>query len=81
MPDHLHLALRGVIEESPEEIALSFMNNLSHFLQLGAVWRLGYYAGTFGEYNMRAIREAVRSESHSPARRAGRGLTVGGDDV
>ena len=70
MPDHVHLAMRGVFEQSPEEIVLAFMNNLSHFLKLGAVWRPGYYVGTFGEYNMRAIREAARAESYSPARLA-----------
>ncbi len=37
--------------------------------------------GTFGEYNMRAIREAVREESYSPATRGGRGPTCAGDYV
>ncbi len=30
MPDHLHAALRGNIEESPQEIALAFQNNLAY---------------------------------------------------
>ena len=81
MPDHLHLALRGSFEQSPEEIALAYMNNLAHMLKMGAIWKPGYYVGTFGEYNMRAIRESVRAESYSPATRGGRGLTVVGDDV
>ncbi len=29
MSDHLHDALRGVIEQTPEGIALSFLNNLA----------------------------------------------------
>ncbi len=70
MPDHVHLALRGMIEHSPEDIALSFMNNLAHMLHKGAVWRPGYYVGTFGEYNMNAIRRAVRSAT--PASLSGR---------
>lgn len=59
MPDHVHLALRGAIDHTPEEIALSFLNNLAHILRQGPVWRPGYYVGTFGEYNMNAIRRAV----------------------
>jgi REP element-mobilizing transposase RayT len=56
MPDHLHLALRGNVAESPEAIALSFMNNLAYVLRQQPVWRFGYYAGTFGEYDMNAVR-------------------------
>ena len=58
MPDHVHIALRGNLEHSPERIALSFQNNLAHMLNRGAVWRKGFYVGTFGEYDMRAIRKA-----------------------
>jgi REP element-mobilizing transposase RayT len=56
MPDHLHLALRGNIEHSPQEIALAFLNNLAHALGQRALWQRGYYAGTFGEYDMGAVR-------------------------
>ena len=56
MPDHLHVALRGNIEQSPHEIALAFQNNLAYALGRGKIWQDTYYVGTFGEYNMRAIR-------------------------
>src|SRR5205823_7750768 len=56
LPDHLHAALRGNVEASPEVIALSFLNNLAYALGQRAVWQFGYYAGTFGEYGMRAVR-------------------------
>jgi REP element-mobilizing transposase RayT len=56
MPDHLHLAVRGAIEQSPEEIALAFLNNLAHVLDRRPWWEAGYYAGTFGEYGMAAVR-------------------------
>lgn len=56
MPDHLHLALRGNLEESPEMIALAFMNNLAYTFGQQPVWRYGYYVGTFGEYDMNAVR-------------------------
>ena len=56
MPDHLHLALRGNIEQSPEEIALAMMNNLAYAFGQNAIWQSGYYAGTFGDYDMNAVR-------------------------
>jgi REP element-mobilizing transposase RayT len=56
MPDHLHIALRGNVEHSPHEIALAFQNNLAYALGQVRVWRYTYYVGTFGEYNMQAVR-------------------------
>jgi len=56
LPDHLHLALRGAVAHSPEEIALSFLNNLAYVLGQRPWWEAGYYAGTFGEYGMAAVR-------------------------
>ena len=56
MPDHLHLALRGNIEQSPEEIALAMMNNLAYAFGQNPIWRSSYYAGTFGEYDMDVVR-------------------------
>jgi hypothetical protein len=56
LPDHLHLALRGAITHSPEEIAFSFLNNLAYALGQRPWWQAGYYAGTFGEYSMAAVR-------------------------
>jgi REP element-mobilizing transposase RayT len=56
MPDHIHAALRGNVENSPEEIALAFMNNLAYALGQSEIWRPSYYAGTFGEYDMGAVR-------------------------
>jgi REP element-mobilizing transposase RayT len=56
LPDHLHLALRGNIEHSPEEIALAFLNGLSSAVSQRPIWENGYYAGTFGEYEMACVR-------------------------
>jgi REP element-mobilizing transposase RayT len=56
LPDHVHLALRGDIAETPEEIALSFLNNLAFVLDQRPWWQAGYYAGTVGEYAMAAVR-------------------------
>ncbi len=52
MPDHLHIALRGDIEHSPQKIALSFLNNLSYVFGYNRVWSAEYYVGTFGEYSV-----------------------------
>ncbi len=75
LPDHLHLAVRGVIGQAPEEIALAFLNNLAYVLGQRRWWQAGYYAGTFGEYGMAAVRskdaEAWRSRP-TPAGSSGR---------
>lgn len=57
VPEHLHMAVRGDIELSPEDIALAFMSNLAHSLGQNAIWQFGYYVGTFGEYDMYAVRK------------------------
>jgi REP element-mobilizing transposase RayT len=55
MPDHLHIAVRGNIAESPGEIALSFMNNTAFAMGQSAIWRYGFYVGTFSEYDLRVL--------------------------
>jgi REP element-mobilizing transposase RayT len=62
MPDHLHVALRGAIDHSPQDIALSFMNNLAYKLGQEHIWSENYYVGTFGEYDMGAVRKAEIAE-------------------
>ncbi len=56
LPDHLHVAVRGAIDQAPEAIALSFLNNLAYAQGQRPWWQAGYYAGTFGEYGMAALR-------------------------
>ena len=56
MPDHLHLALRGSIGQSPEDTALAMMNNLAFAFGQNPIWQSSYYAGTFGEYDMQSVR-------------------------
>jgi REP element-mobilizing transposase RayT len=41
---------------SPEEIALGFMNYLAHAFGQKPIWQAGYYVGSFGEYDMGAVR-------------------------
>lgn len=56
MPDHLHASLRGNIAHAPEEVALTFLNNLALALGQKRVWCPCYSAGTSGEYDMCAVR-------------------------
>jgi REP element-mobilizing transposase RayT len=56
MPDHVHLALRSNIEHSAEQVALSFLNGLSDAVGQSPLWEPGFYAGTFGEYDMGSVR-------------------------
>ncbi len=62
MPDHLHLSLRGDINQSPQDIALAYMNNIAFAFGQKAVFRPSYYVGTFGEYDMGAVRQHHRLE-------------------
>lgn len=62
MPDHLHLALRGNPDESPNDIAFAYQNNLAYMTGLGRLWRDSFYVGTFSEYTTQAIRRAARKE-------------------
>jgi len=56
MPDHLHIALRGNVEHTPQDIALAFQNNLAYLMGQCRIWEYNYYVGTFGEYTMGAVR-------------------------
>ena len=59
LADHLHLALGGNIRLSPEEIALSYLNNLAFANDMQPFIQHGYFGGTFGEYDLGAIRQAL----------------------
>lgn len=56
LADHVHLSLGAPYERSPEEIALSYLKNLAYAHGMQPVYQFGYYAGTFGEYDMNAVR-------------------------
>jgi len=64
MPDHLHAALGGDIDQSPEEITLAFLNNLAYLLGRNRFWRDGYYVGTFSEYDMCIVRQLAREDQN-----------------
>lgn len=66
LTDHLHATIGCNYYESPEEVALAYMNNLAYAHGMKAVFCHRYYVGTFGEYDMGVIWRgiAVQSETH-----------------
>ena len=54
-PDHIHIALGCSINESPQDVALGYLNNLAYAWGMKAIYQSGYYVGTFGEYDTGAI--------------------------
>lgn len=55
LPDHVHMILRCDISESPEEVALSYLNNLAFAQGMRPVFQFSYFVGTFGEYDLGVI--------------------------
>jgi REP element-mobilizing transposase RayT len=55
LPDHIHLTLGCQVEESPEEVVLSYMNNLAFSCGMKPVFKYSYYVGTFSEYDLGVI--------------------------
>ena len=58
--DHVHIALGCGVNDAPSRVALCYMNALAHSQGSVPVYQCGYYAGTFGEYSMEAIRRRLR---------------------
>jgi REP element-mobilizing transposase RayT len=63
LPDHLHLEIGCGLEESPLEVALGYLNNLAYAQGMKPVYQYGFYVGTFGEYDLGAIRRYLPEES------------------
>jgi REP element-mobilizing transposase RayT len=55
VPDHLHFMMGCHLEESPECVALSYLNNLAYAHQMQAIYRPSYFVGTFSEYDLGVI--------------------------
>jgi len=53
--DHVHLVLGFAVTESPDKVALSYLNNLAYAQGMRAIYQPGYYARTFGEYDLGAV--------------------------
>jgi REP element-mobilizing transposase RayT len=56
LPDHLHVLAGCPINESPQQVALGFLNNLAFAHGMRPAFEFGAFVGTVGEYNTRAVR-------------------------
>jgi REP element-mobilizing transposase RayT len=59
LSDHIHLAIGCNVDESPQQVALSYLNNLAYTQEMKAAYQHGAYLGTFGEYDLGAIRQSL----------------------
>ena len=55
LPDHIHIALGCSHDRAPDEVAISFLNNLAHVNGMKPLYQFGAYIGTFGEYDQRVV--------------------------
>lgn len=55
LPDHLHLLLGCRLEESPEGVALTYLNGLAEACGGKAVFKPSYFVGTLSEYDLGVI--------------------------
>lgn len=60
LADHLHLTIGCQLAESPQEVALSYLNNLAYVEGMKAIYEHGFYTGTIGEYDLSAVRRRLR---------------------
>ena len=59
LADHIHLIVGCGITESSEDVALAYMNNIAYAQDMRPVLQFGFFAGTFGAYDIGAIRNAL----------------------
>jgi hypothetical protein len=55
LADHIHLALGCNLQESPSDVALSYLNNLAFAEGMHRIYEFGFCVGTFGEYDLGAV--------------------------
>jgi REP element-mobilizing transposase RayT len=54
--NHIHIILGCDITDSPQTVALGFLNNLAFAREMRPIFKFSYYVGTFGRYDRQAIR-------------------------
>ena len=55
LPDHIHVAIGCGFQDSPQDVALCFLNNLAFVHEMKSVFQFGGFIGTFGEYDNRVV--------------------------
>jgi REP element-mobilizing transposase RayT len=71
LPDHIHLLVGCQVDESPEQVALGYLNNLAYASGMKSVFRCSYFVGTFGEHDLGGIEQAGADHSLHRASSAG----------
>ena len=61
LADHIHIAVGCGIRESPGEVAVGYMKTLAYAAGMKPIFMSSYHVGTFGEYDLGAIREKRRA--------------------
>jgi REP element-mobilizing transposase RayT len=59
LPEHLHVTLGFSWNESPADVALAYLNNLAYAHGMKPLFQFGYFVGTFGEYDLDAVRRKL----------------------
>jgi REP element-mobilizing transposase RayT len=62
LADHLHLTVGCALTTSPQQVALGYMNNLAYAEGMKPLFEFSYYVGTFGEYDLDAVRSGLRQD-------------------
>jgi REP element-mobilizing transposase RayT len=57
--DHLHITIGCDVSEAPLSVGLSYLNNLAFRQSMAAVFQFGFFVGTFGPYDLQAIRRSL----------------------
>jgi len=65
LPDHKHIGVGCGITESPSSVAITYLNSLAKVYGMKAVFEFGFFVGTFGPYDLDAIRRTIRGEMTS----------------
>ncbi len=65
LADHLHLIAGIPPDQSPQDVALGYMNNLAYAHGMRAVFCPSFYVGTVGEYDTGAIWTSLESQRGS----------------
>ncbi len=63
LPDHIHVATGCGFEDSPQDVALCFLNNLAFVHEMKPVFQFGGFVGTFGEYDNRVVVGGASSDN------------------
>ena len=61
--DHVHWTVGCDIQEAPLDVGLRYMNNLAYAHGMRALFQYGFYVGTFGPYDLDAVRHSLAAQS------------------